>query len=1415
MRRVVCLLLVSALVLGVAPGAALGQGSSHRLTLGAASSAERDAKALALESRAGEDGSTGELLVRYASNALGASAARETLHWGLGKPVKCFDAVERLEVIRLEPGVDVHDAVRQYEALPGVLYAEPNHRRTLASVVNDPLFPTQWGLHNTGQTGGTMDADMDVPEAWGVTTGSDSVVVAVLDSGVDYLHPDLAPNMWRNAGEIPYNNIDDDGNGYIDDVYGIDTGWHKSDPYPRSDADKHGTMVASTIGAVGDNGLGLTGSAQDVTLMAIKISDPGGEITDDAIVEAIEYADAMGADIINCSWGGPSMGKAIADAIESSDALFVCAAGNSGDDIDATPYYPSSYDLPNIVSVAASDHDDAPASWVSGNSTNYGATKVDVFAPGKEMPVADAGMWAWYPKAHTVLFEEDFNDPTLDTSPYWDRSEYVHERWQQVGENGEYAASIDMPDGRLFGERSVLRSNRPIDLSGASNPWLGFWHASESGWADGDGFIWGLHDASENKDYVIDTYRGGNFTWRQEIADLSQFTGPGRDDLYLFIVAQSDPVQNDYLYPDYTYGYIDDVTVVDIDYDFPAVTNLFSSASTWKADVFDITPWRWRNANGGEWYVEDYSNPEASWLRMAQPLDCSEGVPVISYRLQRKYTWPEWAPWASLRVSTDGITWKDAAGAGTPIELPDGSVIETWELYEYAGMEELHIAFLFDADWPAAEASDSIAISNLTFDIHPWDWRAEFGDAYDVVDGSSFAAPAVSGVAALMMSRNSTLSASQIREVLIDTADTKAAFAGKCLSGGRVNAYAAVTAVPATPRAVDDAYTIAEDSALTVPTSAGVLANDTDPAELPLSAVREEGSGPSHGTLALNADGSFTYTPDEDFHGTDSFSYKATNGDAFSGKAVVRITVTSVTDPPVAVGDSYSVASGATLSPSAPGLLANDYHPEGLAVSVDSLNILPPANGRLTSYGSNGSFTYIPDEGFVGTDTFSYRITDGERFSSYATVTITVTGLTLAPVAQPDEYVMTGGTVLQVAAPGVLGNDTVRAGRSLTVDVTGGVTGPVSGSLDLRADGSFRYEPMLGFTGSDTFAYRASDGSGRSGWATVMITVDAPATPSRPAVLSVAGPDRVATSVRASELARPSPEDPTGPRSVVIATGHNWPDALGGSSLAGVLDAPILLTDPRKLPDAVRDEITRLKCTDAIILGGEGAVGPAVESALKSLLGQENVERIAGRNRYETAERIARRVISLQEGAYDGRAFVATGGDFPDALAAAPLAAARGWPLYLAAPGTGLSAATRTAMDGVDRVVILGGTSAVSEATQRSLEGGLGAASVARVAGGNRYQTAARVAAFGVEEAGLAWERVGIATGTNYPDALAGGVLQGSVGSVMVLTRPDRLSPEAESVLSGNRGAIDTVTFFGGPNALTLDVRASITTMLR
>ncbi len=321
------------------------------------------------------------------------------------------------------------------------------------------------------------------------------------------------------------------------------------------------------------------------------------------------------------------------------------------------------------------------------------------------------------------------------------------------------------------------------------------------------------------------------------------------------------------------------------------------------------------------------------------------------------------------------------------------------------------------------------------------------------------------------------------------------------------------------------------------------------------------------------------------------------------------------------------------------------------------------------------------------------------------------------------------------------------------------------------------------------------------------IQLDIPLQPVPP-FIEVEGADRFETAVAASVEAFPFGLDPLGYRTVVIATGRNWPDALGGAALAGTLGGPVLLVDTKTVPASVLAEIDRLGAGQAIILGGTGAVGPEVETALKTKLGSPNVERIGGADRYVTANNVAARVRQELGIFYDGTAFVATGGNFPDALAAAPLAAGNYWPIYLAHPKTGLSPSTVTAMTGVTNAIILGGTGAVSTTTENALKTRFGAVNVERLAGDNRYTTAAAIAEYAVGQLlWFGWDGVGLATGTNFPDALAGGVLQGLNGSVMLLTPSNSLHPAAASALSANALEIDTITFFGGAGAISQEVR--------
>jgi subtilisin family serine protease len=298
----------------------------------------------------------------------------------LGEPL---GTGQRLHRVDLGYDLNVVDALELYSKLPNVVYAQPDYRVSISGTPNDPRFGELWALNNTGQAGGTPDADIDALEAWDITTGSDDVVIAVIDTGIDYTHPDLVNNLWVNlAEEGGAAGVDDDGNGYIDDVYGYDFVNNDSDPW---DDHSHGTHVSGTIAAVGNNDEGVTGINWQASVMALKFLDATGYGYNSDAIEAINYASANGARIINASWGDSNNDLAVKATIESFPGLFVAAAGNSGFDLDSTSwigqllfnFYPAEFDSSNIISVAATDRNDQLASW-----SNYGAVSVDLGAPG-------------------------------------------------------------------------------------------------------------------------------------------------------------------------------------------------------------------------------------------------------------------------------------------------------------------------------------------------------------------------------------------------------------------------------------------------------------------------------------------------------------------------------------------------------------------------------------------------------------------------------------------------------------------------------------------------------------------------------------------------------------------------------------------------------------------------------------------------------------------------------------------------------------------------------------------------------------------------------------------------------------------------------------------------------------------------
>ena len=339
----------------------------------------------------------GEVIVKFLD-----SASKATVAAAGGQMIKSLaGGEERVQHVKLNKGETVEAALERYRHSPAIEYAEPNYIHQLAAIPNDAKFTSLWGLHNTGQTVngtvGTADVDIDAPEAWDITTGSSNVIIAVIDSGIAYDHPDLAANMWRNPGEIPNDGIDNDNNGFVDDVFGYDFRSGDSEPMDPIDLTVgttggnpgHGTHVAGTIGAVGNNSSGVTGVMHTVKLMALKAGGVDSGLPSSAIVEAINYAVRKGARAINASFTRQgACSRAEYDALSAANAagvMVLAAAGNAGSNNDVNPIFPAGYSvttscgaaLPNIISVAA-----ITQAGVRAGFSNFGATSVQIAAPG-------------------------------------------------------------------------------------------------------------------------------------------------------------------------------------------------------------------------------------------------------------------------------------------------------------------------------------------------------------------------------------------------------------------------------------------------------------------------------------------------------------------------------------------------------------------------------------------------------------------------------------------------------------------------------------------------------------------------------------------------------------------------------------------------------------------------------------------------------------------------------------------------------------------------------------------------------------------------------------------------------------------------------------------------------------------------
>jgi subtilisin family serine protease len=676
-------------------------------------------------------------------------------------------ADELLELLRKDPSVEA---------------VSLNYLRDLDVVPDDPFFEEQWSLNNTGQdiSGhiGTPDADIDAPEAWDIQTGSSDVVVAVLDTGVDYLHPDLAANMWVNQDERNGTlGDDDDVNGYVDDIYGIDTGEGDSDP---SDTRGHGTHVAGIIAASGNNNLGVAGINWNGSIMAVKGFPDAGSMTDDAELEAIEYIIGMkqrGVNIVavNASWGGGSYSEVEKDAIEAAGdegIVFVASAGNDAEDNDVTQHYPSSYDSANIISVAATDMYNDLASF-----SNYGLTSVDLGAPG--YLIESTYMFYWYNPGPGGNFYDDMESGSSN----WTPPEGTWAITEEQAANGTHAWS-DSPGGNYVENTEYALSSQEIDLSSATSPlFLGFYaqHDLEEDWDYLDIYYFGPPKTT-SWERTTEEHRSGSYAWSDSPG------GNYTDNLENWLAS---PVIN-------ISGADDDAGVIfyntgKVEEGYDRLKILFSAdgGENWTylyyltGDYSD----RWYG-----WFAPIPPEFRTSQFRVAFVLSSDASINHDGYYIDDVSVIDSDTTFFSDNMESGVNGWGESVLAWDYIGSITGSSGGGWYLYNVPIDEEyfwdqFKVRFVLYADY--LYNYDGVYLDDIG--IGP----GEKVPTYGFMNGTSMAAPHVTGAVALMAAEYAGEGASARIQRILSGVDPLSSLAGMVVTGGRLNLYNSLTAAGA------------------------------------------------------------------------------------------------------------------------------------------------------------------------------------------------------------------------------------------------------------------------------------------------------------------------------------------------------------------------------------------------------------------------------------------------------------------------------------------------------------------------------------------------------------------------------------------------------------------------------------------
>lgn len=881
------------------------------------------------------------------------------------------------------------ELIKNIKGDPNVEYVEPNYKRYPASIsTNDTYKDLLWGLDNSGQTVsgvvGVNDADIDGPEAWSLSEGN-NVIVAIIDNGVDYNHPDLANSMWNGA------DCKSDTGAHLGGCnHGYDFAQDDKTPLPSGD---HGTFLAGIIAAQKNNNLGIIGVAPQVKIMALKF-----DFYIDEELRAINFAIQNGAKIINASFAGNYYSQAEYDAInafKSAGGIFIAAPGNEGNNNDGgIPNYPSSYDLSNIISVAATNQSDTL--W---EDSNYGSTSVDVAAPGVNIYSTDAEFSQNFP------LNESFESVTPPAVP---------SGWTKTGNWGTYPIG-GVWGNVLYGDLEYPYVNNAhyiinppgAPLGGAANAKIEFWTSCDTeytttSWLD----YMSLEISSDGSNYYE------YLRW---------------DEVYIDDDTDSSGSEVEFMELEIPQSFLTDAFKIRFNW----ITN--SSLNYYDGCIIDDLKITKNVLSSGNHYR--YGNGTS----MSAPYVAGIASLVWSYN----------------PALTAAEVKNTILQTGDSLPSLSGKTVTGKRVNAYNAL-----AFVAPNN-PPTTSGVSVSTNEDESKLIALVGNDSDGDplTYSIVTGPSHGSLG-------------TISGNQIAytpNANYNGADSFTFKANDGTSDSNVSVVnITVNLINDNPVTDDGSATTSEDSSVTIDLSG----SDIDGDALTYLIV----GGPTNGTLGSVTDNHVDYTPNTNYTGGDSFTFKVNDGTADSNTATISITVMPINDSPVANPDTVSVNEDATLVLAKWDLVGNDADVDG-----DSLTLISVSNATHGTVSIDvDSVVFVPTTNYNGTASFDYTISDGS-LTDMTTVTVTVNPVNDTPVATEvsesiDEDVAT--TI------DLLGSDI--DGDTLTYIK---VTNPLHGTLGTVSSNQVTYTPNTNFTGSDSFTYKVNDGAVDSSTATVSIII--------------------------------------------------------------------------------------------------------------------------------------------------------------------------------------------------------------------------------------------------------------------------------------------------------------------------------------